>query len=876
MTKRPTNDEPPKWAKDHPHAAAADDIDPEDITLTVEEAEKQFSAAMEAAGFGNHHIPADSEWHPFSFPDSSNGKQSGSAVLNCEPGKLQHGVVWDWRESDGENIVFRWPDDIRTTANDEVSAEKKAQQDEARKVAYELYASLPDADATHPYLVKHGLIHANYLKLDGDALVVPIYNCMTGAFQTIQRIWPNSEKRFPKHAVKKGGCCMPGSRGLEGFKRMHKRNRSPIVICEGYATADAVHMATVCHVLAALDKGNLSVVAKAMAKRYPAHPIIIAADNDAEEGRADNPGVESAYAAARAVGGKVAIPPPGDFCDLLMAKGEEAVRALIDGAAEPPPGRPDIEVKVGELSNIASIAEKALIDADVQFYERANNLVRPIVKKVDTFHGGTTTVAQLEPVIQAYMRDVLGRVADWHKFDSRSKKTPVKIDPPHDIAATILARKGEWKFPSLAGIITTPTMRPDGTILDQPGYDPATCLMLVNPPQMPPIPDAPTREQAKIALALYDELLVEFPFVDKVSRAVALSAFITAVVRGAFPVAPMHAMSAPDVGAGKSYILNLIAYILTGNPMPVITVGPSVEEMEKRLGSALLAGQSLITLDNVSGVLKSDNLGQIIEQPRPQVRILGRSEMPIIDTRSTSLFANGTGFTLGGDLWRRVLVARMDPKVDHPELREFKQNPVAMVMADRGAYIAAALIICRGYIAAGSPDRAMPQLASFGGWSDIVRSALMWMGEVDPVTSMMTSRADDPERVALRELLAAWSTVVGIGFAYRMTLKDAVALIGQTTSTTRPSQGGGYTVDVMKWPELNAAMRVALGPRQQVDVGSLGNWMRTNKGRRVDGVWFDNDANPKGGSLWWVERADGLEQAGTRLDPDGMDAEPPP
>ena len=52
-------------------------------------------------------------------------------------------------------------------------------------------------------------------------------------------------------------------------------------------------------------------------------------------------------------------------------------------------GRPLIVVKAGELSKIASLAEQALIEAGVPFYEGSNNrLVRPIVKTTDTFGAG--------------------------------------------------------------------------------------------------------------------------------------------------------------------------------------------------------------------------------------------------------------------------------------------------------------------------------------------------------------------------------------------------------------------------------------------------------------------------------------------------------
>ena len=74
---------------------------------------------------------------------------------------------------------------------------------------------------------------------------------------------------------------------------------------------------------------------------------------------------------------------------------------------------------------------------------------------------------------------------------------------------------GHWGFPDVVGIINTPTMRPDGTIVDSPGYDAATKLWykpaadVVEPLD---IPDSPTREHALAALRKLEKLLVDFPF----------------------------------------------------------------------------------------------------------------------------------------------------------------------------------------------------------------------------------------------------------------------------------------------------------------------------------------------------------------------------
>jgi hypothetical protein len=425
-------------------------------------------------------------------------------------------------------------------------------------------------------------------------------------------------------------------------------------------------------------------------------------------------------------GGKHAYGLPA----LQAALGEGVANAIakIVGYGEPDRDVPVIKVKAGDLPAVATTSEKVLLDAGVPIFQRSEWLVRPVIDTVDASHGRETKVVRFIRFEATYLRDLLGRVADFRKYDKRSNKW-VPIDPPPQVAQTVLARQGEWKFPVVAGVITTPTMRPDGSLLTQPGYDPPTRLLLVEPPPMPLIPDAPTRDDALKALSLLRGLLGEFPLVGDVDRAVALSAFITPVVRGALLTTPMHVARAPVAGSGKSYMFDVVAAISIGQFMPVIAAGPSEEELEKLLGTAMMTGQPLISIDNVNGELKGDALCQIIERPVVDIRILGRSERVRIEARGTTIFCTGNNIILVGDLCRRVITATLDPKLERPELRVFAGNPVYTVLADRGAYVAAALTVCRAYIVAGRPDRANP-IASFEGWSDTVRSALMWLEQI--------------------------------------------------------------------------------------------------------------------------------------------------
>src|SRR5262249_60817050 len=155
-------------------------------------------------------------------------------------------------------------------------------------------------------------------------------------------------------------------------------------------------------------------------------------------------------------------------------------------------------------------------------YHRGTTLVRPIIAEVDATHGRRTKVAQLVVIRQPYMIDLLCKSAEWTRYDRRQKKW-VRINPPDDIARIILDRCGEWKFDPVIGVITTPTLRPDGSLLAQPGYDPTTWMVLMEPPLIPAISAQPSRDEAIAALNLLDGLLEEFPFVDEASRSVAVS-----------------------------------------------------------------------------------------------------------------------------------------------------------------------------------------------------------------------------------------------------------------------------------------------------------------------------------------------------------------
>jgi len=422
---------------------------------------------------------------------------------------------------------------------------------------------------------------------------------------------------------------------------------------------------------------------------------------------------------------------------------------------------PVIKIRTGRPDLAADAAVAALIATRLPIFLRGGALVRPAREVVDAADETKTITAKLRDVTLPGLIYVLAPAATFQQFDGR-KDDFKRVDPPEKIAKIILDGVGNWKIPTVAGIITIPTLRIDGTLLSEPGYDRQSRLYLVQDPDLvlPAIPEAPTREQALEALAMFNELLREFPFVSSVDRSVALSGLLTTVARPALATAPAIGISAHTPGTGKSYLVDIAAALSIGRRCPVIAPGKNEEELEKRLGPLILNSVPIISIDNVEGEIGGIFLCQATERPIVGLRPLGKSEIRDAECRSM-VYITGNNLTLLEDMTRRALLANLDARVERPELREFNCKPFDRVLANRGAYIAAVLTILRAYRVAGMPCK-LPRLASYEQWSDTVRSALVWLGEEDPVLSMEKTRKADPVAQAIRQLYAQWKKAIGL------------------------------------------------------------------------------------------------------------------
>ena len=503
---------------------------------------------------------------------------------------------------------------------------------------------------------------------------------------------------------------------------------------------------------------------------------------------------------------------------------------------------PVIAILPGKLSERTTAAIGALRTARLQIFDRGGQLVRPVrVANPETLDGVRRPLGALvlRPVEPEWLRLRLAETAVWRKWDRRAHQWRA-ADPPHDVARTLTAAPDEGAWPYLRAVVRHPVLLLDGQRITGPGYDARTGLLVDAPGTWPPLPDRPTRDHAVEARARLEYLLRFYPWVSDVDRAVALSLFMTALARAVLPAAPGHGTDAPAPGTGKSLLIDAAAILSTGTTAAVMDYGRDRDEATKRLDGMLLAGDAVISIDNIEAAIEGAALCQTLTQTTRRIRPLGASTMVTVPCTAL-LTMNGNNLTLKGDIVRRVLVCRLDAGCERPELREIPQDLLADVRRQRGELVRDAQTIMAAYIVAGRPKQNLPPLGGFREWGTMVRDALVWSGAKDPVAAMERTRDDDPSRQAIYAALSAWHSAFGTD---PTTAAEAIARADPDPDLRKAGAEPDH--------RLREALEMIALRGNKIDVRALGQWLRVNRDVRAGAFILRRySTGAQGGAVRW-------------------------
>ena len=363
------------------------------------------------------------------------------------------------------------------------------------------------------------------------------------------------------------------------------------------------------------------------------------------------------------------------------------------------------------------------------------------------------------------------------RTDPKGNEIEAVKRPPAWLCNAIYARACYHHVRRLDGIVTAPTMRADGSIVQTAGYDCESRLLYVPDGDYPAIPERPTKFDATRAVAELLDIVQDFPFADDAAKSVWLAMVLTLLGRSAIVGnVPLFAFSANIRGSGKSKLCDLAGLIAYGRTMARKTLPGDDDETRKVITAIAIEAKPAVLLDNADGMIGSASLDAVLTSDTWSDRILGKSETTGDLPWRTLLMATGNNLAFKADTARRVILCELDCRDENPEDRDDFQhaNIESHTLLHRHRLAVAALTILRAYVVGGRLYNGK-RLGSYESWSEMICGAVVFVGLPNPLETVSVVREQDNTGAIVRLLLDGIAAVGGVDGLTSRDILDGIA-----------------------------------------------------------------------------------------------------
>jgi len=488
------------------------------------------------------------------------------------------------------------------------------------------------------------------------------------------------------------------------------------------------------------------------------------------------------------------------------------------------------------LDQLVDSAEKYLA-GEPSIYQKGGELVA--VTRDSTGKVG------LRPLKSSIVRYLLSKVARWVNED----KT---IHPPTSVAKCLMDKSNWHTIRPLRALATFPPMSSNGSLNTTEGYHPDTHVFFSGEVTCN-IPDHPTQQDARQAVSCLLDIVCDFPFAEEGHKSAWIAGLLSPLSRFAHDGnMPMVVVQANGPRVGKTNLVKIISYILTGDEIPVVTHTKNEDETRKRILSYLRLGRSMVLVDNVVGEYGGASINAMATSRQWEDRVLGSSKVMQVQN-DTTWFITGNNIQLAPDTAERCVNIRLLSTEEKPHLRTGFKYPELweVVREKRSELLSAAICILKGYIAAGMPDQNLPKWGSFEQWSKLVRGAIVWAGMPDPAITRLELEQDaDVGRQTANTFIEGWEQLqVEVSNTNGLTAREVY----------------DYLLNGTKAPILrNALDEVVGGIGKLPNAHTIGRHLREIRDRNFNGKALRCLPNEKTGHRWFVSQVNEKGTGGQR------------
>jgi hypothetical protein len=485
-------------------------------------------------------------------------------------------------------------------------------------------------------------------------------------------------------------------------------------------------------------------------------------------------------------------------------------------------------------------------------------------------HGGVISRRkgdQMKPVDKGSFNDLVQETARTvNENDGANGVTYSFAWPdPNTMAATISRAE---HFAPLDRISHAPFVRPDGTVVVEPGYDEATRTMLI-PDEVfsgMAVPENPSAEEIVAARTLIlEDWLGDFPLMDDTARANVMALIVTPAIRGMVPKVPLAVVDGLQMGVGKNLLADQILTVYTGQAAEPMNWVSEPDELRKQITAAFRTGAEFFVFDEAH-TIDGAPLAQALTASTWQDRILGVSTMANFPNVITWI-SLGNQVQVKGDLTRRVYQIALRPPYANPQDRKAEtfRHPGqsgldlgSWTRKHRRELMTAILTLVRAWFAQGSPRPTRGvSFGSFEAWERITGGII----EVAGLTGFLDN-------------LKVWRSESDFDTQY---WTGHLGWLRQVFGT-EPFRTAEVKAQAMASPGTYLAPPRLDDPADKGYGKALGESYSRLRGRRYGDYWLERDGSAHGHVTVWrvYEQGEDLPPAPGTEDPDPEPTEPTP
>lgn len=487
-----------------------------------------------------------------------------------------------------------------------------------------------------------------------------------------------------------------------------------------------------------------------------------------------------------------------------------------------------------------------------------------VVVCVETPSGALATEDAPPQIIITVDRKRLARLLADHTFTYELRKVKlgegetefieVEVSPKDPVAQAVLASTAWPELLPLHGIVTAPVFRPDGTLFQDPGYDPATALIYSPKLPLARVPDEPTADELRAARSfLFDSLLHDFPWVEP-SRANYIGLLVAPLIRNYLGgvLVPLGAIDAASPATGKTLLTQIMTSIYSGYTRAWVS---DDVELRKAITSILVdQGGAVVVLDNVGKAETVDQpaLSNLLTSKVWSDRILGVSASTRVPNDRVWI-VTGNALSIGGDNVSRSVPVRLDAQMPDPDQRPASKFALGdleqwlMDSTNRATLLHHLLVLVRGWIVAGA-EVVETAMRTFTPWASATAGFLKWLAEPGFMQNRAWLSESDDEESDHGAFYHRWYELFG----------DRRIKAAELRNSAVPDQSGTTLYD---WRDTFLVRKRdgAIPP-----VGGLTKMLKADRGRFRGGYRLDCELDTHA-KVWsfWVSPAPNVEPEAT-------------